>query len=95
MKTVEYLAMRFTVFTDDFCFVRYNAAIILADCGEEVEAMNPGVALDDKMFFASIVEVIPEETPDSVPLQLIHGGNYLMCRWSDVDICFIPADGRI
>ena len=68
MKTVEYFAMWLAVLADDFCFMRHDAAFVLADGREEVEAMNPGITLDNKVLFATIFEVVPEEPPDRMTL---------------------------
>lgn len=89
--------MQLAVFTGDFGFMQRNATFIPADGAEEVESMNPCILLDNELFFTAIVEAIPEDTFESMPLQLIcfgigDGG---LRRFCEVDTGFIPTSWRI
>ena len=92
MKPVEYLAMRLTIPADDFCFMRNDATFVLGDGRVEVEPVNPGIALDDKMLSAAVIKVVPEELAESMTLQLIRSRNSLVCRRGDADIGLVPID---
>ena len=72
MQAIEDFTMRLTVSTDDFCFVRYNAAFVLAYGAEEVEAANLIVRLNNQLLFITIVEVVSNEPAYSMSFQLVH-----------------------
>ena len=77
----------FSIPINEFRLMTYNAAFVRRKGGEEVEASNQLITLDDNVFI--VVELVSEEPSQGVTLKLVTLPDRLVSRLSEEDPCLL------